>query len=85
MARFSYNASTAMGQMLAEGINDLQNGFAKLTRISKSVALMDEAQAASEMGINAEQFAGFRSGLNQLRTTLEADPFAKLLPNYDQG
>ena len=85
MARFSYNASTAMGQMLAEGINDLQNGFAKLTRISQSVTLMDEAQAASELGIKAEEFSGFRSGLNQLRTSLEADPFAKLLPNYDQG
>lgn len=85
MARFSYNASTAMGQMLAEGINDLQNGFAKLTRTAEAVTLMDETQAAQEMGINVEQFAGFRSGLNQLKTALEADPFAKLLPNYDQG
>ena len=85
MARFVYTASTSMGQLLAEGINDLQNGLAKLTRVSQSVTLMDEAQAAIEMGVSAEDFAGFKSGLNQLRTALEADPFAKLLPNYDQG
>ena len=85
MARFSYNASTAMGQMLAEGINDLQNGFAKITRVSESVTLMDEAQVLSELGVSAEQCAGFRSGLNQLRTALEAELFTKLLPNYDQG
>ena len=85
MARFVYNASTPMGQMLAEGIDDLQNGLAKLTRVSESVTLMDEAQAGTEMGVSPEQFAGFRSGLNQLRTALEDEPFAKLLPNYDQG
>ena len=85
MARFSYNASTAMGQMLAEGINDLQNGFSKLTRISQAVTLMDEAQVASEMGLSAEQFADFRSGLNQLQSALNTAPFSTLLPNYDQG
>ena len=85
MSRFTYNITTPMGQILSEGINDMQNALFKINRTLEAIKVMDEAQAASELGIKAEEFAGFRSGLNQLITALEADPFAKLLPNYDQG
>lgn len=85
MARFIYNTTTPMGQMVAEGINDLQNGLAKMTRTSESIKLMDEAQVASELGISAEQLAAFTEGLEQLKNALNAYPFSTLLPTFDQG
>lgn len=85
MARLIYNTATPMGQMVAEGINDLQNGFAKITRTSESVTLMDTAQMVAELGVPEDRQDAFRSGLNQIRTALEGEPFSTLLPNYDQG
>ena len=85
MERLNYNTTTPMGQMVAEGINDLQNGFFKITRTSEAIKLMDEAQAASELGISVEQLAAFTEGLEQLKNALNAYPFTSLLPKYDQG
>ena len=85
MARFSYKTDVPMGAMVSEAINDLQNGVAKVTRAAESVTLMDENQMMAEVGVAAEDQAGFRSALNQLKNALAEDPFAKLLPNLDQG
>ena len=85
MARFVYNASLPMGQMTAEGVNCLQQGLAKITRAAESVTLMSEEQMTAEVGVPAENQAGFRSALNQLKTALAEKPFDNILPNLDQG
>lgn len=85
MPRFTYSTATPMGQMVSEAIDDIQNGIAKITRTSEAITQMSPEQMTDEVGIPAETQAGFRSGLNQLRTALEKEPFANLLPNYDQG
>ena len=85
MARFTYNTSTPMGQLVSEGIDDLQNALANITRSSEAITLMSAEQMSAEVGVPDSEQAGFRSGLNQLRTALEDDPFSKLLPTYDQG
>ena len=85
MARFTYKADTAMGQVAAEAIDKLIEGQAGITRAANAITLMDAAQAQSEMGVPEAEFPGFRSGLNQLKAALAEDPFAQLLPNYDQG
>ena len=85
MARFSYKTDVPMGAMVSEAINDLQNGVAKVTRAAEAITMMDEDQMMAEVGVTAEEQAGFRSALNQLKNALAEDPFAKLLPNLDQG
>ena len=85
MARFTYSAQTAMGQVVSEAIDKLIEGQAGITRAANAVTLMDATQAQSEMGIPESEFPGFKSGLNQLKTALEGTPFSGLLPNYDQG
>ena len=85
MARFVYNAALPMGQMTAEGINHIQQGIAKISRAAESVTLMSEDQMTAEVGVPAENQAGFKSSLNQLKTALEKAPFETILPNLDQG
>ena len=85
MARFVYNSSLPMGQLTAEGVNCLQLGLAKITRAAESVTLMNEEQMIAEVGVPADNQAGFRSALNQLKTALVAKPFDNILPNLDQG
>lgn len=85
MARFTYSTTTPMGQMVAESVNNLQNGLAKITRAAESITLMSEEQMTNEVGVPAEDQAGFKSSLNQLKTALEKAPFDNILPNLDQG
>ena len=85
MARFSYKTDVPMGAMVSEAINDLQNGVAKVTRAAEAITMMDENQMMAEVGVATEDQGGFRSALNQLKNALAEDPFAKLLPNLDQG
>ena len=85
MARFSYKTDVPMGAMVSEAINDLQNGVAKVTRAAESITMMDENQMMSEVGVSANDQAGFRSALNQLKAALEKAPFDGILPNLDQG
>lgn len=85
MPRFTYEAQTPMGQMVAESVNNLQEGLAKVTRAAEAVTLMSEDQMTAEVGVPAADQAGFRSSLNQLKTALEKAPFDNILPNLDQG
>lgn len=85
MARFTYEAQTPMGQMVAESVNNLQEGLAKVTRAAESVTLMSVEQMTAEVGVPEADQPGFRSALNQLKTALEAKPFDNILPNLDQG
>ena len=39
----------------------------------------------AEVGVPADNQAGFRSALNQLKTALAEKPFDNILPNLDQG
>ena len=74
-----------MGQILSEGINDLQNGIFKINRTLEAIKFMDETQPASELSISAEQLAEFTEGLEQLKNALNDYPFNALLSKYDQG
>ena len=85
MARFIYNASLPMGQLIAESVNHIQQGLAKITRAAESVTQMSEQQMTNEVGVPTDDQAGFQSALNQLKNALAAEPFSKLLPNLDQG
>lgn len=85
MARFSYNTSTPIGQIVSEAINHLQEGHAKITRASESVTLMSEEQMTAEVGVDVSVQDGFRSALNQIKNALEKEPFINILPNLDQG
>lgn len=85
MPRFTYEAQTPMGQMVAESVNNLQEGLAKVTRASESVTLMSVEQMTAEVGVPEADQDGFRSSLNQLKTALEKAPFDNILPNLDQG
>ena len=85
MARFTYETQTPMGQMVAESVNNLQEGLAKVTRASEAITLMSVEQMTAEVGVPEADQAGFRSSLNQLKTALEKAPFDNILPNLDQG
>ena len=83
MSRLTYDSSTAIGQIIAEGINALIEGEYKIHRAAEAVGMMDETEAKAEVGI--DNLAGFRSSLNQISEVMAADPLRKLLPNLDQG
>lgn len=85
MARFTYNTSTPMGQIVSESVNHMQEALAKITRSSGAVTLMGAEEMESELGVPQEQQAGFRSALNQLKKALEGTTFSNLLPQLDQG
>lgn len=85
MPRFTYETQTPMGQMVAESVNNLQEGLAKVTRAAEAVTLMSEEQMTAEVGVPTADQPGFRSSLNQLKTALEKAPFDTILPNLDQG
>ena len=83
--RLTYDAKTAMGQIMAEGINYLQLSRANLERTAQAVTLMGSEGAQAEMGINSDDYSNFRNRLNDLNTALQSDPIAKLVPLFDQG
>lgn len=85
MARFTYNTSTPMGQIVSESVNHMQEALAKITRSSEAITLMDAENMEIEVGVPKEQQAGFKSALNQLRKTLDGEPFSIILPQLDQG
>lgn len=83
MSRFIYNASTPIGQIIAEGISSVQESHFKLQRASEAVTQMSEQEAQSELGV--DDLPGFRSALNQLNAAFNKPPFSNLLPLLDQG
>lgn len=85
MVRFNYSTATPMGQMVAEGVNELQNGSFKITRAALSVKLMSDQQLEAELGVQSANQADFRTALEQLKAALETAPFINILPNLDQG
>lgn len=85
MARFTYNTSTPMGQIVSESVNHMQEALAKITRCSEAITLMDAEVMEAEVGVPQERQAGFKSALNQLRTALDGEPFSNILPQLDQG
>ena len=83
--RLKYDASTAMGQIMQEGINYLQLARANLERTAQAVTLMGSEGAAVEMGIDVAGYTNFRNRLNDLNTALQTDPINKIIPLFDQG
>ena len=83
--RLKYDASTAMGQIMQEGIDHLQIARGKLERVAQAVTLMGAEGAAAEMGIDSASYTNFRNRLNDLNTGLQSDPINKIIPLFDQG
>ena len=85
MARFTYNTSTPMGQIVSESVNHMQEALAKITRSAEAITIMGAEDMTAEVGVPQDQQAGFKSALNQLKKALEGTPFSNVLPQLDQG
>ena len=51
MARVVYNASRALGQVLAEGVDKIIEGTGQISNFHKSFRRMDAQMAESEVGV----------------------------------
>lgn len=89
MARFVYNPTTAMGQILSEGIDQIQEGKAKLARAAGSLREMTAAEAAAEFGLTEADYIVFRNQLTMLVDNLRNEETqtspGKLLVRFDYG
>jgi len=91
-ARKQFNASTAMGQLLAEAVDQLQEGKAKLNRVSEILYAAiyvpsgdpDMAAVETELGAPAGTGQGLFDIVNGCKTALD-DARVAALREIDQG
>lgn len=84
MARIAYDPETGLGQLLAEGVDDIMTGRHKLRRFLAALSQMTAAEAESEIGIPQASYTTVVTGLTTIDTALHATAINKL-DLVDQG
>ena len=85
MARFNYNTSTPMGQLISSGIDRITNGHIELDRAARSISEMTAEEGEADVGIPMDDFTNFRNRLNDLIAHLADTDFQSKRVMFDQG
>lgn len=85
MARFTYSTDTPFGQLISGAIDKLNTSTLDIDRSASAIAEMTPEQGVAELGIKAEDLQAFKNRLSDIKDTLEAEQFQKLLVMFDQG
>ena len=83
MSRIQYDASTALGSLIAKAVNNITEADYQLTRFNRSFKRMDKDYAENYLSL--DDYEGMKNTVNKLLEILQSNEFLDCIFNIDQG